>query len=81
MSELAKYTKTRAAHDSEFADGLESGYTDFKVDLTQEQVAEQLDEDNEAKQSEGKSGRPVIALQPRRTVVREAGNPRRSGRS
>jgi hypothetical protein len=36
---------------------------------------------NEAKQSEGKSGRPVIALEPRRTVVRKAASPRRSGRS
>jgi HTH-type transcriptional regulator/antitoxin HipB len=54
MSDLAKYTKTRAARDSEFADGLESGYTDFKVGallrqarekagLTQEQVAERLE--------------------------------------
>ena len=50
MSDLTKYTQTRAMRDPEFADGLESGYTDFKVGallrqarekagLTQEQVA------------------------------------------
>src|SRR5262245_29786194 len=54
MSDLAKYTKARAASDPEFADGLESGYADFKVGallrhareragLTQEQVAERLE--------------------------------------
>ncbi len=54
MSDLAKYVKTRAARDPEFADGLESGYTDFKVGallrqarenagLTQEQVADRLE--------------------------------------
>ena len=54
MSDLAKYSKARAARDSEFADGLESGYADFKVGallrqarekagLTQEQVAEKLE--------------------------------------
>jgi len=53
MSDLTKYTQARAARDPEFADGLESGYTDFKVGallrqareqagLTQEQVAERL---------------------------------------
>jgi len=53
MSDLNKYTQARAARDSEFADGLETGYTDFKVGallrqarekagLTQEQVAERL---------------------------------------
>jgi ribosome-binding protein aMBF1 (putative translation factor) len=54
MSDLTKYAKTRAARDPEFADNLESGYTDFKVGallrqareeagLTQEQVAERLE--------------------------------------
>jgi transcriptional regulator with XRE-family HTH domain len=53
MSDLTKYVHSRAARDPEFADGLESGYTDFKVGallrqarekagLTQEQVAERL---------------------------------------
>jgi HTH-type transcriptional regulator / antitoxin HipB len=54
MSDLTKYSKARAARDSEFADGLESGYAEFKVGallrqarekagLTQEQVAERLE--------------------------------------
>lgn len=30
---------------------------------------------NEAKQSEGKSGRPVVALEPRRTVARKLAKP------
>lgn len=53
MSDLTKYVRTRAERDPEFADGLESGYADFKVGallrqarekagLTQEQVAERL---------------------------------------
>lgn len=53
MSDLTKYVHARTARDPEFADGLESGYTDFKVGallrqarekagLTQEQVAERL---------------------------------------
>ena len=32
MSDLTKYVKARAARDAEFADGLESGYAEFKVD-------------------------------------------------
>jgi HTH-type transcriptional regulator / antitoxin HipB len=54
MSDLTKYVHTRAARDPEFAEGLESGYSDFKVGallrqarekagLTQEQVAERLE--------------------------------------
>ncbi|HSS51344.1 MAG TPA: helix-turn-helix transcriptional regulator [Thermoanaerobaculia bacterium] len=54
MSDLTKYAEARAARDPEFADDLESGYTDFKVGallrqarektgLTQEQVAERLE--------------------------------------
>lgn len=54
MSDLTKYVQTRATCDSEFADGLESGYAGFKVGallrqarekagLTQEQVAERLE--------------------------------------
>lgn len=31
MSDLKKYTQTRASRDPEFADGLEAGYTNFKV--------------------------------------------------
>ncbi|HEX3131454.1 MAG TPA: helix-turn-helix transcriptional regulator [Thermoanaerobaculia bacterium] len=53
MSDLKKYTQARASRDPEFADELESGYTDFKVGallrqarekagLTQDQVAERL---------------------------------------
>lgn len=30
---------------------------------------------NEAKQSEGKSGRPVVALEPRRTAARKTAKP------
>lgn len=54
MSDLANYTKERAARDPEFAGGLESGYTDFKIGvllkeareragLTQEELARRLD--------------------------------------
>jgi len=54
MSDLTKYVQARAARDPEFADGLEAGYTDFKVGallrqarekagLSQEQVAERLE--------------------------------------
>jgi HTH-type transcriptional regulator / antitoxin HipB len=54
MSDLTKYVAARAARDPEFADDLESGYTDFKVGallrqarektgLTQEQVAKRLE--------------------------------------
>src|SRR5215204_945797 len=54
MSDLTKYAQARAARDPEFADGLESGYADFKVGallrqarekagLTQEEVAERLE--------------------------------------
>src|SRR3954447_15354062 len=54
MSDLTKYAQTRAARDPEFADGLETGYTDFRVGallrqarekagLTQEQVAQRLE--------------------------------------
>jgi ribosome-binding protein aMBF1 (putative translation factor) len=53
MSDLSDYTKRRAQHDPEFAEGLETGYAAFKVGvvlrqareragLTQEQVAERL---------------------------------------
>lgn len=54
MSDLTKYTRSRAARDPEFAEGLEAGYEDFKVGallrkareqagLTQEEVAERLE--------------------------------------
>lgn len=54
MSDITKYVKARAGRDADFAEGLESGYVDFKVGallrqareqagLTQEQVAERLE--------------------------------------
>jgi HTH-type transcriptional regulator / antitoxin HipB len=54
MSDITKYARARAARDSEFAEDLEPGYTDFKIGallrqareqagLTQEEVAERLD--------------------------------------
>lgn len=54
MSDLAKYTRSRAARDPEFAAGLEAGYEDFKIGallrqareragLTQEEVAVRLE--------------------------------------
>jgi len=53
MSDLTQYTRTRAARDPEFAEGLESRYEDFKVGvilrqareaagLTQEELAQRL---------------------------------------
>ncbi|MEW5927863.1 MAG: helix-turn-helix transcriptional regulator [Gemmatimonadota bacterium] len=53
MSDLTRYTRTRAARDPEFAEGLESGYEDFRIGvllrqareeagLTQEEVAQRL---------------------------------------
>jgi len=32
MSDLTKYVRNRVKRDPEFADGLETGYADFKVD-------------------------------------------------
>lgn len=54
MSDLSDHAKRRAQHDPDFAEGLETGYTAFKigvllrqarerVGLTQEEVAERLD--------------------------------------
>lgn len=54
MSDLANYARERAARDPEFAQGLESGYADFKIGvllkeareragLTQEELAKRLD--------------------------------------
>jgi len=54
MSDITRYARARAARDPEFADGLESGYAEFKVGallrqareqagLTQEEVAEKLE--------------------------------------
>jgi transcriptional regulator with XRE-family HTH domain len=54
MSDLAVYTKRRAQHDPDFAEGLETGYAAFKIGvllrqareragLTQEEVAQRLD--------------------------------------
>lgn len=62
MSDLIKYVENRAARDSEFADDLESGYTDLKVDallrqareergLTQEEVAERQPESDKSKEN------------------------------
>jgi hypothetical protein len=31
MSDLTKYTRSRAARDLEFAEDLEAGYEDFKI--------------------------------------------------
>ena len=53
MSDLQKYTEKRKMNDPAFADGFDSGYTDFKIGvllrqareaagLTQEEVALQL---------------------------------------
>ena len=53
MSDLTKYEQARSTRDPEFADGLETGYSEFKIGvllrqarekagLTQEQVAERL---------------------------------------
>ena len=54
MSDLTKYVQNRAARDPEFAEGLESGYSELKVGallrqarekagLTQEEVAKRLE--------------------------------------
>lgn len=54
MSDITRYARARAARDQKFADGLESGYEEFKVGallrqareqagLTQEEVALRLD--------------------------------------
>lgn len=40
MSDLTKYTQDRAARDPEFAENLESGYTDFKVGALLRQARE-----------------------------------------
>ena len=54
MSDLTRYTQARAARDPEFAEGLESGYEDFRIGgvllreareetgLTQEEIAQRL---------------------------------------
>jgi HTH-type transcriptional regulator / antitoxin HipB len=41
MSDLARYTKERAARDPEFAGGLESGYEEFKVGVLLRQAREE----------------------------------------
>jgi HTH-type transcriptional regulator / antitoxin HipB len=54
MSDLTRYTQSRAARDPEFAEGLEAGYEEFKIGallrqarersgITQEEVAERLE--------------------------------------
>ncbi|HEY0552833.1 MAG TPA: hypothetical protein VGG20_01100 [Thermoanaerobaculia bacterium] len=40
MSDLTKYVQARTAHDAEFADDLEEGYTDFKVGALLRQARE-----------------------------------------
>lgn len=40
MSDLTKYARTRAERDPEFADGLESGFADFKVGALLRQARE-----------------------------------------
>lgn len=53
MSDLQEYVTKRTVHDPEFAEGFETGYSDFRIGvilrqarqaagLTQEQVARQL---------------------------------------
>lgn len=53
MSDLKRYTEARTARDREFAEGIESGYADFRIGvllrrareeagLTQDEVAERL---------------------------------------
>jgi ribosome-binding protein aMBF1 (putative translation factor) len=41
MSDLNRYTESRAARDPEFAAGLESGYADFKIGVLLRQAREQ----------------------------------------
>jgi hypothetical protein len=43
MTELSRYSQERAARDAEFAEGLESGYEDFRLDVLQAEVANRLD--------------------------------------
>ncbi|HEX7243221.1 MAG TPA: helix-turn-helix transcriptional regulator [Longimicrobiaceae bacterium] len=41
MSDLTNYTRKRAARDAHFAEGLESGYADFKIGARLRQAREQ----------------------------------------
>ncbi|HET8656199.1 MAG TPA: helix-turn-helix transcriptional regulator [Longimicrobiaceae bacterium] len=41
MSDLSRYTQARAARDPAFAEGLESGYADFKIGVLLRQAREQ----------------------------------------
>lgn len=41
MSDLKRYTEDRAARDPAFAEGLESGYTDFKIGVMLREAREQ----------------------------------------
>lgn len=41
MSDLARYSKQRAARDPELAEGLESGYEEFKVGMMLRQAREE----------------------------------------
>jgi hypothetical protein len=40
MSDLTRYTRARSARDSEFAEGLESGYENFKDDALMQQASD-----------------------------------------
>lgn len=40
MNDLAQYTRDRAARDPEFAENLESGYTEFKIGALLRQARE-----------------------------------------
>ena len=40
MSDLQHYIEARAAHDSEFSDGFEEGYTNFKIGVLLRQARE-----------------------------------------
>jgi HTH-type transcriptional regulator / antitoxin HipB len=41
MSDLDRYTRRRAANDPPFAEGLESGYSDFRVGVLLRQAREE----------------------------------------
>jgi hypothetical protein len=43
MTDLSRYSHERAARDAEFAEGLESGYEDFKLGVLQEEAADRPD--------------------------------------
>lgn len=52
MSDLTRYTRSRAARDPEFAEGLEAGYEEFKSDALLRQARER---------SGMTSGQPILS--------------------